>query len=77
MKGKPFSNAKLRKMKEWLDEIPMKEYLTPKEIAELLDVHFNTVLYWLRNGNLKGVKVGRRWRVKPEWLKEFILGGKV
>jgi excisionase family DNA binding protein len=76
MKKKSLSKDKLKELRNWFDEIPIDSYLTPREIAELLDVHLNTVLYWLQNGNLKGVKIGRRWRVKPEWLREFILGEK-
>ena len=46
--------------------------LTPKEVVEKLKVSEQTVLRWLRNGKLKGVKVGKLWRVKEEDLREFI-----
>ena len=46
--------------------------LTPKEVAEKLKVSEQTVLRWLRNGKLKGVKVGKLWRVKEEDLRELI-----
>ena len=43
-----------------------------KRVAEKLKVSEQTVLRWLRNGKLKGVKAGRLWRVKEEDLREFI-----
>ena len=46
--------------------------LTPKEVAEKLRVSEQTVLRWLRNGKLKGVKVGKLWRVREEDLQELI-----
>ncbi len=49
--------------------------LTPKEVAEKLKVSEQTVLRWLRNGKLKGVKAGRLWRIREEDLQEFIKEG--
>jgi len=49
--------------------------LTPKEVAEKLRVSEQTVLRWLRNGKLKGVKAGRLWRIREEDLQEFIKEG--
>lgn len=46
--------------------------LTPEEVAERLKVSRETVLRWLRNGELKGVKAGKLWRVREEDLQEFI-----
>ncbi|MDI9608469.1 MAG: helix-turn-helix domain-containing protein [Atribacterota bacterium] len=46
--------------------------LTPKEVAEKLRVSEQTVLRWLRKGKLKGVKVGKLWRVREEDLRELI-----
>jgi len=39
--------------------------LSPKEVAEYLGVHHKTVLKMLRTGRLKGIKVGRTWRIRP------------
>ena len=47
-------------------------YLTVKEISEILHLHENSVFKMLNSGKLKGVKVGREWRMlesdlpKPE-----------
>lgn len=43
--------------------------LTPEEVAERLAVTANTVRGWLRDGTLKGVKLGKRvWRIKESDL---------
>lgn len=46
---------------------------TPEEAAEVLRVKVRTIMEWLRQGRLKGVKVGRKlWRVKESDLRAFI-----
>lgn len=47
-------------------------YLTPAEIAEKLQVHERTVHRWLTSGKLKGIKLERFWRVKPEEFEAFL-----
>ena len=43
--------------------------LTPEEVAERLAVTPNTVRGWLRDGTLKGVKLGKRvWRINEDDL---------
>jgi excisionase family DNA binding protein len=49
-----------------------KKTYTPAQIAELLQVKEYTVREWLREGALKGVYLGNRWRVEEEELQEFI-----
>lgn len=39
------------------------KYLKVKEVAERLGVHENTVLKWLADGTLHGVRFGRLWRI--------------
>ncbi|MDW7730598.1 MAG: helix-turn-helix domain-containing protein [Bacillota bacterium] len=47
--------------------------LTPEQVAERLAVTPNTVRGWLRNGMLKGVKLGNKvWRVREEALEAYI-----
>jgi len=43
-----------------------------KDIAEILSVHKETVLRQLRNGKLKGFKVGYDWRVTEDQLLEYM-----
>ena len=48
---------------------------TVEEIAEKLRVRTYTVRGWLRDGVLKGFKMGGRvWRVKESELQKFING---
>ena len=46
--------------------------LNTKTIAELLDVHPNTVTGLLDRGKLKGFKVGRVWRVHRRDFLRYI-----
>jgi len=46
--------------------------LTVDQAAEYLQVTSRWVRRILRDGHLKGVKVGKLWRVKPEDLSEYI-----
>ena len=44
----------------------MEKLLSIKEVAELLSVHPRTVNRMINRGELPAVKVGNRWRIKPE-----------
>ena len=46
--------------------------LTPEEVAKRLKVHRGTVMRWLQQGKLKGVKAGKQWRVREEDLRAFL-----
>ncbi len=50
----------------------MEKLLTPKEVAGLLQVRPVTIMTYLRKGTLKGVKVGRLWRVRGSDLEAFL-----
>lgn len=39
------------------------EYLTTKEACERLKVHPNTMLRWLADGTIKGIRFGKLWRI--------------
>jgi len=54
----------------------MSNFLTPEEIAERLKIHPGTVREWLRQSKLKGIKVGKLWRVEEEEFKRFLKEGK-
>lgn len=45
--------------------------LTPEEVAERLRISRLTVMNHLRSGALKGIKVGRLWRISEEALAAF------
>jgi excisionase family DNA binding protein len=47
--------------------------LTPEEVASRLSVTPNTVRSWLREGSLRGVKLGKRvWRIKEADLHNYV-----
>jgi len=54
-----------------LDNLP--EIITPKQLAEFLQVSEQTIKRALKAGKLIGFKVGRDWRIEKEevinWLK--------
>lgn len=49
-----------------------EKLLTPDQVAEKCQVKKRTVQVWLKSGKLKGVKLGKFWRVKEADLQEFI-----
>jgi excisionase family DNA binding protein len=52
----------------------MERALTVTQVAERLSVHPKTVYNMLVRGELRGVKVGRVWRVPAEELDVFLRG---
>lgn len=50
---------------------PISEYLTPKEVMELLYIGKNTLYKLLNSGELKGFRIGKQWRVTKNSLRVF------
>lgn len=50
----------------------MEKLLSPEEVAEVLGVSQKMVRDWLRAGRIKGLKLGRIWRVRESDLEAFI-----
>jgi excisionase family DNA binding protein len=50
----------------------LPEYLTVPEVAKRLKVHQKTILGWIRNGELKAVRVGKSWRLLEADVLAFI-----
>ncbi len=46
--------------------------LTPLDVAKRLQMNERTVTQWLRNGHLRGFKIGKEWRVSELDLDAFI-----
>lgn len=46
--------------------------LTPEQVAEKLQITAGTVYVWLRSGRIRGVKLGRLWRIRPADLSAFL-----
>lgn len=52
-------------------EKPRTEYLTVKQVAELLQAPYTTVLDWIKAGTLPAYRHGGRWKVKKHELEEW------
>ncbi|MGH8398898.1 MAG: helix-turn-helix domain-containing protein [Gammaproteobacteria bacterium] len=46
--------------------------LTLEEVAYRLSVSVQTVRRLIDKGQLKGIRVGKQWRVRPEDLEDYI-----
>lgn len=48
---------------------------TVKEVRDILKVTQRTLYNYIKNGDLKAVKVGKYWRIRESDLKEFLDNG--
>jgi excisionase family DNA binding protein len=49
------------------------EFLTPRQVAALLQVKEVTVRLWIRRGLLKGIKIGaKEWRISKHEVLRFL-----
>ncbi len=46
--------------------------LTPLQVAQRLQMNERTVTQWLRQGHLRGFKIGKEWRVSARDLDNFL-----
>lgn len=47
-------------------------FYTVEQVSELLQVHWQTVLNYIKNGKLKALRLGKGYRIQKEDLDEFI-----
>lgn len=52
----------------------VKEMLTIKQAAEILDMSTRTVTRYIKAGKLKAFMVGNKWRFEKEEIERFIRG---
>jgi len=45
---------------------------TTEQVAELLQIHPLTVLNYIKQGKLKGIKLGRIYRIRESALQRFL-----
>lgn len=57
---------------EAYNDIALRSYLTPAEVALLLKVNVRTVLRKLEDKSLKGKKTGRFWRIEKADLESYV-----
>lgn len=46
----------------------MQKYVTVAEVAEILNVHYRTVVNMCKRGDLKHLKIGRTYRI---WMDDL------
>lgn len=51
-------------------------FYTVEQVAELLQVHWQTVLNYIKNGKLKALRLGKGYRITKEDLDKFIKSNK-
>jgi len=49
-----------------------RQFLTVKEVADLVQVSEGTVRHWIRLRELRAIDLGREWRVIPSDLEAFL-----
>ena len=45
---------------------------TPRQVAGILQMYLDNVEKMIRSGEIKGIKIGGRWRVDSRDLAEYI-----
>jgi excisionase family DNA binding protein len=53
-----------------------EKYLNTREVAERLSMTQDYLRELLREGKIKGIKIGKRWKIKESELKKIIEGGR-
>ena len=53
-----------------------EKYLSTKEVSEMLAIGQEYLRQLLRKGKIKGVKVGRRWKIREDDIKDIAEGVK-
>ena len=48
------------------------EFYTVEQVAELLQVHWQTILNYIKNGRLKAIKLGKGYRIEKGDLEVFL-----
>lgn len=56
----------------FLGGVVMKDFYSPKEVSQILNIHEKTVRRYLRDGVLKGQKLGGNWKVSKEVLVSYM-----
>lgn len=49
-----------------------EKFFTTEQVANILQVHPFTILKFIREGKLKGIKLGRVYRIQESDIKDFL-----
>jgi excisionase family DNA binding protein len=55
----------------------MKDLLTPKDVARILQLRYNKILEMIHLGELKAIRIGKSFRITEYDLHEFIESNRV
>lgn len=47
------------------------KYLSVTEVAQLLDTNSDVVLFWIKTGKLRAIRIGRRYYIDPNEIGEI------
>lgn len=50
----------------------IERFFTTEQVANILQVHPFTILKFIKEGKLKGIKIGRVYRIKESDVKKFL-----
>jgi len=50
----------------------MDTFLTVGQVAQKLQIHWQTVLRYIKNNKLRAAKLGRGYRIDPKDLDKFV-----
>jgi len=48
------------------------KFYTVQEVAEMLQIHWQSVLTYIKNGKLEAIKLGKGYRISETALQKFI-----
>lgn len=51
---------------------PLETMLTVDEVAAIFNVSPRTVLRLIDSGEIQALRVGRQWRFRKEWVRDWI-----
>lgn len=73
IKKKGSDNLQTRPYKKiFLKDKLEKPIYSVQEVADLLNVHYNTIKNAIRTGRIKASKYGNYWTITPEAIKDYI-----
>ena len=49
-----------------------KSFFTVEQVADLLQIHWQTVLNYIKSGKLNALKLGKGYRIPQESIIEFV-----
>lgn len=50
----------------------IERFFTTEQVADILQVHPLTILKFIKQGKLRGVKIGRVYRIQESYVKQFL-----